>query len=53
MDEYKLPLSKIVAEMDQDKDNALSDEELSPRRHWGKMGHGDMKPGQDEQPDAQ
>jgi len=53
LDEYKLPLSKIVAEMDQNKDNALSDDELSPRRHWGKMRHGDMKPGQDEQPDAQ
>ena len=53
LDEYKLPLAKIVAEMDQDKDNALSDEELSPRRHWDKMRHGDMKPGREEQPDAQ
>lgn len=39
LDEYKLPLSKIVAEMDQDKDNALSDDELYPRRHWGKKHH--------------
>jgi Ca2+-binding EF-hand superfamily protein len=53
LDEYKLPLSKIVAELDQDKDSALSDDELSPGRHWGKMQHDDMKPGQDEQPDAQ
>jgi Ca2+-binding EF-hand superfamily protein len=53
LDEYKLPLSKIVAEMDQDKDNALSNDELSPRRHWGMKRHGGMGPGQDEQPDAQ
>jgi Ca2+-binding EF-hand superfamily protein len=53
LDEYKLPLSKIVAEMDQDKDNALTDDELSPRRHWGMKRHGEMGPGQEEQPDAQ
>ena len=53
LDEYKLPLSKIVAEMDQDKDNALSDDELSPRRHWGMKRHGETGPGQEEQPDAQ
>ena len=53
LDEYKLPLSKIVAEMDRDKDNALSDDELSPRRHWGKKMRGEMKPGQEEKPDAQ
>ena len=52
LDEYKLPLSKIVAEMDRDKDNALSDDELSPRRHWQEM-RGEMKPGPDEKPDAQ
>ena len=53
LDEYKLPLSKIVAEMDQDKDNALSDDELSPRRHWGKKRDGRMGPGEEKQPDAQ
>ena len=55
LDEYKLPLSKIVAEMDQDKDNALSGDELSPRRHWGKNRHGEMGPGpgEEKQPDAE
>ena len=45
LDEYKLPLSKFVAEMDRDNDKAVSDEELSPRRHWGKKMHGEMEPG--------
>jgi Ca2+-binding EF-hand superfamily protein len=49
LDEYKLPLSKIVAELDRDKDNALSDEELSPRRHWGKKNHDRMAPDEDGQ----
>lgn len=53
LDEYKLPLSKFVAEMDRDNDKAVSDEELSPRRHWGMKRHGEMGPGQEEQPDAQ
>lgn len=53
LDEYKLPLSKIVAEMDQDKDNALSDDELSPRRHWNRKQDGRMGPGKEKQPDAQ
>ena len=52
LDEYKLPLAKIVAEMDQDKDNALSDDELSPRRHRGKKHDGRMGPGE-EKPDSQ
>ena len=53
LDEYKLPLSKIVAEMDRDKDNALSGDELSPRRHWGKKHHERMRGGDDDDKDEQ
>ena len=49
LDEYKLPLSKLVAEMDRDKDNALSADELSPRWHGPMKRHGEMGPGQEEQ----
>ena len=54
MDEYKLPLAKFVAEMDRDNDKAVSGDELSPRRHWGKKHHermdgDDDKDGQDAQ----
>ena len=54
LDEYKLPLAKFVAEMDRDNDKAVSGDELSPRRHWGKKHHermdgDDNKDGQDAQ----
>lgn len=52
LDEYKLPLSRIIAELDRDNDKALSDDELMPRRHWDKKRDGDVRPDQD-QPDAQ
>ena len=52
VDEYKLPLSKLVAEMDRDKDNAISADELSQGRHGPMKGHGDMGPGEENQ-DAQ
>ena len=49
LDEYKLPLSKIVAEMDRDKDKAISADELSPERHGPMKRHGEMGPGAEEQ----
>lgn len=52
LDEYKLPLSRFVAEMDRDNDKAVSDDELSPRRHRGKKHDGRMGPGE-EKPDSQ
>lgn len=39
LDEYKLPLAQFVAEMDRDNDKAVSGDELSPRRYWGKKNH--------------
>jgi len=53
LDEYKLPLSKFVAELDLDKDNAISADELSPRWHWDRKRHRDMEPGKEGQPEAQ
>jgi Ca2+-binding EF-hand superfamily protein len=52
LDEYKLPLSKLVAEMDRDKDNAISADELSLRRHGPMKRHDEKGPGTEEQ-DAQ
>ena len=49
LDEYKLPLAKFVAEMDRDNDKAVSDDELSPRRQWGKKNHEKMGPDTDDQ----
>ena len=48
-DEYKLPLSKLVADMDRDKDNAISADELSQGRHGAMKRHGDMGPGEENQ----
>lgn len=51
LDEYKLPLAKFIAEMDRDNDNAVSGDELLPRRHWGKKNHERM--GGDDDKDEQ
>ncbi len=51
LDEYQLPLAKIVAEMDRDNDKVLSGEELSPRHRWGKERHGGKGPMMDGQDD--
>jgi Ca2+-binding EF-hand superfamily protein len=53
LDEYKLPLSKFVAEMDRDNDKAVSGEELSPRRHWSKKNHERMGGDDDDKKDEQ
>ena len=53
LDEYKLPLSKYVAEMDRDNDKAVSGAELSPRRQWGKKNHERMGGGDDNDNDGQ
>ena len=54
LDEYKLPLAQCVAEMDRDNDKAVSGDELSPRRHWGKKHHERMDGGNDnDEQDAQ
>jgi Ca2+-binding EF-hand superfamily protein len=52
LDEYKLPMEKIVAEMDRNNDKVLSDDELSPPHRWGRM-HNDRKPPMPEGQDAQ
>ena len=48
-EEYKLPLANFVAELDSNKDNAISADELSPRWHGPMKKHGEMGPGGEEQ----
>jgi Ca2+-binding EF-hand superfamily protein len=52
LDEYKLPLEKIVAEMDRNNDKVLSDDELSPPHRWGRMPNDKKRPMMEDQ-DAQ
>lgn len=44
LDEYKLPLARIVAEMDNNNDKVLSGEELFPHHRWNSERHGGMGP---------
>lgn len=48
-EEYKLPLANLVAELDSNKDNAISADELAPRWHGPMKQHGEMGPGGDGQ----
>jgi Ca2+-binding EF-hand superfamily protein len=48
LDEYKDPLSRIVADRDRNNDGALSRDD---RRRWDRDGDGDRRP--DQQPDQQ
>ena len=48
-EEYKLPLANLVAELDSNKDNAISADELSPRWHGSMKRHGEMGPGEEGQ----
>jgi hypothetical protein len=48
-EEYKLPLANLVAELDNNKDNAISAAQLAPKWHGPMKRHGEMGPGEDGQ----